>query len=199
MPFWQFYQKLASWLDWPAVLVQPSISAHRKWPEMVVSASTNQVWTKIIIGSYAHVLCHSESDTSGVSYHAKYEAPLTRKIGLYIVATITFSSYLNLCGWAIPNQVVIVQLILLCAKMDCNCHYHLFNRSFVWNGHGYFKWLWQNQNIIHNSIEISLDLERMLSNLAEVYNQDHFVSFWYSFACTATSQLDRNLVLQNLP
>ena len=33
---------------------------------MVVSASTNQVWTKITIGSYAHVFCHSESDTSGV-------------------------------------------------------------------------------------------------------------------------------------
>ena len=34
---------------------------------MVVSASTNQVWTKITIGSYAHVFCHSESDTSSVS------------------------------------------------------------------------------------------------------------------------------------
>ena len=33
---------------------------------MVVSASTNQVWTKITIGSYAHVFCHSESDTNGV-------------------------------------------------------------------------------------------------------------------------------------
>ena len=53
MPFWQFYQKSADWLDWPALLVQPSISAHRKWPEMVVSASTNQVWTKITIRSYA--------------------------------------------------------------------------------------------------------------------------------------------------
>ena len=66
MPFWQFYQKSADWLDWPALLVQPSISAHRKWPEMVVSASTNQVWTKITIGSYAHVFCHSESDRSSV-------------------------------------------------------------------------------------------------------------------------------------
>jgi hypothetical protein len=36
-----------------ALLVQPSISAHRKWPEMVVSASTNQVWTKITIRGYA--------------------------------------------------------------------------------------------------------------------------------------------------
>ena len=36
-----------------------SISAHRKWPEMVVSPSTNQVWTKITIRSYAHVFCHS--------------------------------------------------------------------------------------------------------------------------------------------
>ena len=53
MPFWQFYQKSADRLDWPALLVQPSISAHRKWPEMVVSASTNQVWTKITIRSYA--------------------------------------------------------------------------------------------------------------------------------------------------
>ena len=53
MTFWQFYQKWADWLDWPALLVQPSISTHRKWPEMVVSASTNQVWTKITIRSYA--------------------------------------------------------------------------------------------------------------------------------------------------
>ena len=36
-----------------ALLVQPSISAHRKWPEMVVSASTNQVSTKITLRSYA--------------------------------------------------------------------------------------------------------------------------------------------------
>ena len=53
MPFWQFYQKSADCLDWPALLVQLSISAHRKWPEMVVSVSTNQVWTKITIRSYA--------------------------------------------------------------------------------------------------------------------------------------------------
>ena len=53
MPFWQFYQKSADWLDWPALLVQPSISAHRKWQEMVVSASTNEVWTKITIRTYA--------------------------------------------------------------------------------------------------------------------------------------------------
>ena len=33
---------------------------------MVVSASTNQVWTKITIRSYAHVFCHSESDRSSV-------------------------------------------------------------------------------------------------------------------------------------
>ena len=66
MPFWQFYQKSADWLDWPALLVQLSISAHRKWPEMVVSASTNQVWTKITIRSYAHVFCHSEPDRSSV-------------------------------------------------------------------------------------------------------------------------------------
>ena len=34
MPFWQFYQKLADWLDWPALLVQPSIPPienDRKW------------------------------------------------------------------------------------------------------------------------------------------------------------------------
>ena len=35
---------------------------------MVVSASTNQVWTKITIGSHARVFCHSESDTSGVAH-----------------------------------------------------------------------------------------------------------------------------------
>ena len=38
---------------------------------MVVSASTNQVSTKITIGSYAHVFCHSESDKSSVS-NSKY-------------------------------------------------------------------------------------------------------------------------------
>jgi hypothetical protein len=43
-----------------------SIFAHRKWPEMVVSASTNQLWTRITIGSYAHFFCHSESDRSSV-------------------------------------------------------------------------------------------------------------------------------------
>ena len=31
----------------------PSISVHKKWPEMAVSASTNQVWTKITIRDYA--------------------------------------------------------------------------------------------------------------------------------------------------
>ena len=36
-----------------ALLVQPSISVHGKWPEMVVLASTNQLWTKITIRSYA--------------------------------------------------------------------------------------------------------------------------------------------------
>ena len=52
MPFWQF---LINWLiGWigHALLMQPSISVHRKWPEMIVSASTNQVWTKITIRSY---------------------------------------------------------------------------------------------------------------------------------------------------
>ena len=53
MPFWQFLRNwLIGWIG-HALLVQPSISAHRKWPEMVVSASTNQVWTKITIRSYA--------------------------------------------------------------------------------------------------------------------------------------------------
>ena len=33
------------------LLVQPTISAHKKWPEMVLSASTNQVWTKISVRS----------------------------------------------------------------------------------------------------------------------------------------------------
>ena len=53
MPFWQFLRNwLIGWIG-HALLVQPSISAHRKWPEMVVSASTNQVWTKITIRNYA--------------------------------------------------------------------------------------------------------------------------------------------------
>ena len=34
--------RLIGWIG-HALLVQPSISAHKKWPEMVVSASTNQV------------------------------------------------------------------------------------------------------------------------------------------------------------
>ena len=29
-----------------ALLVQPPISAHRKWPEIAVSGSTKQVWAK---------------------------------------------------------------------------------------------------------------------------------------------------------
>ena len=62
MAFWQFLRNcLIGWIG-HALLVQPFISAHRKWPEMVVSASTNQIWTKITIGSYSHVFCHSESD-----------------------------------------------------------------------------------------------------------------------------------------
>ena len=48
------------------IKVDKYISVHRKWPEIVVSASTNQVWTKITIRSYAHVYCHSESDRSSV-------------------------------------------------------------------------------------------------------------------------------------
>ena len=53
MPFWQFLRNwLIGWIG-HALLVQPSISAHKKWPKMVVSASTNQVWTKITIRSYA--------------------------------------------------------------------------------------------------------------------------------------------------
>ena len=39
---------------------------------MVVSASTDQVWTKITIGSYAHVFYHSESDTSSVSMLTRF-------------------------------------------------------------------------------------------------------------------------------
>ena len=44
-----------------------SISVQKKCPEMVGSASTNQVWTtKITIGGYAHVFWQSESDRSSV-------------------------------------------------------------------------------------------------------------------------------------
>ena len=50
MPFWQFFREGR---DGHALLVQPSIFAHRKWPKMVVSASTNQVWTKITTRSFA--------------------------------------------------------------------------------------------------------------------------------------------------
>ena len=44
-----------------------SPTAHRKWPEMVVSASTNQVWTKITIRSYAWSFGHSDLDPSRVA------------------------------------------------------------------------------------------------------------------------------------
>ena len=44
----------------------PLISAHRKWPEMVVSASTNQLWTKITVRTYAWSFGHSDPDPSGV-------------------------------------------------------------------------------------------------------------------------------------
>ena len=39
---WQFYQKSADWLDWPALLVQRAALefAHRKWPEMEIVTST---------------------------------------------------------------------------------------------------------------------------------------------------------------
>ena len=48
MPFWQFFKE--GW-DGCVLLVQPSISAHRKWPEMVVSASTDQVhWLPKCLG-----------------------------------------------------------------------------------------------------------------------------------------------------
>ena len=66
MPFWQFLRNwLIGWIG-HALLVQPSISAHRKWPEMVVSASTNQVWTKITVRSYAWSFGHSDPDPSNV-------------------------------------------------------------------------------------------------------------------------------------
>ena len=48
-----------------ALLVQPSISAHRKWPEIVVLASTNQVWAKLP-SEASLVLCHSDPDPSSV-------------------------------------------------------------------------------------------------------------------------------------
>ena len=45
-----------------------SISANRKWPEMVmvVWASTNQVWTKITMRSYAWSFGHSDPDSTRV-------------------------------------------------------------------------------------------------------------------------------------
>ena len=43
-----------------------SISAQRKWPEMAVSASTNQLWTKITIRSYARSFAYSDPDPSSV-------------------------------------------------------------------------------------------------------------------------------------
>ena len=52
---------LKQWINWII-----SISAHRKWPEMAVSASANHVWTKIIIRSYAWSFGHSDPDPSNV-------------------------------------------------------------------------------------------------------------------------------------
>ena len=43
-----------------------SISAHRKWPETVRSASTNQEWTKITIRSYAWSFGYSDPEPSNV-------------------------------------------------------------------------------------------------------------------------------------
>ena len=48
-----------------------SISAHRKWLEMVVSASTNKVWTKITVRSYAWSFGHSDPDPSNVLMYRK--------------------------------------------------------------------------------------------------------------------------------
>ena len=50
MPFWKFFRNwLIGWIC-HALLVQPSICAHRKWPEMVVSASTNQLPSEVTPG-----------------------------------------------------------------------------------------------------------------------------------------------------
>ena len=62
MPFCDFIQNLSQApsmciFRWINSII--SISAHRKRPEMVVSGSTNQVWTKNTIRSYAHVFCLS--------------------------------------------------------------------------------------------------------------------------------------------
>ena len=48
-----------------------SISDHRKSQEMVVSASTNQVWTKITIRTYTWSFGHSDPDPSRVYYFLK--------------------------------------------------------------------------------------------------------------------------------
>ena len=70
---------------------------------MVVSASTNQVWTKITIGSYAHVFCHSESDTSGVTLHQMHT---------YVVSCLARTKNLE---W--PQ--IIVKLILMKVNWKC--------------------------------------------------------------------------------
>ena len=63
VPFWQFFRnRLIGWIA-HALLVQASISAHRKWPEMVVSTSTNQIWTFSRNGLW---FGFSERDTSSV-------------------------------------------------------------------------------------------------------------------------------------
>ena len=70
---WQFSRKrLIGWIG-HALLVQPSISAHWKWPEMVVSASTNQLWIKMTIRTYAWSLCLSDPDPSSVNTPAVAE------------------------------------------------------------------------------------------------------------------------------
>ena len=55
-----------------------SISAHRKWPDMVVSASNNQVWAKITIRSYAWSFDHSDPDPSNFGWYGCIEIAVRR-------------------------------------------------------------------------------------------------------------------------
>ena len=76
---------------------------------MVVSASTNQVWNKITIGSYAHVICHSESDTSSVKKMFIWNA------SIWVGGPCIFKGGVNL-----QESVAIFKRVLQSSRECCN-------------------------------------------------------------------------------
>ena len=105
VPFCQFLRNwLIGWIG-HALLVQSSFSAHRKWPVMVVSASNNQVWTKITIRSYAWSFSHSDPDPSSVN---------SRSIILIFLLTFTgICNSLRVAFWCYSKKVELFELYFL--------------------------------------------------------------------------------------